>query len=275
MSAGDDDTPTKIWSAQVRRVEDILQRWHEWDVPWCSPPTVVRELTGGSTNQSYLITADNKQWALRLNADNAATIGVDRTCEAQIIERAAAAKIAPPVVYCSVESGVLISEFIEGRHWKATTLDDSEHLRQLLDLVRAVHNLAVEAPAIDYFAHAEHYWATLDAAEVKIPLTLHHEREILLEQRGSHPLNRHSTHLCHHDLSPSNVIDHNGRLYLLDWEYAARGSRTFDYACLATEWNIPLKRLQEHANIDLAKVSDAVRLYRYICRLWELLNQPR
>ena len=273
MLTGDNGTPTKPRSMQVRCVEDILPHWQEWDVPWSTPPRVVRELAGGSTNQSYLITAGNGQWVLRLNADKAATLGVDRKREAAIISRAAAAGIAPAVAYCSIDAGILITEFIDGQHWDAQALDDPERLTQLLDLVRSVHTLDIDTPPIDYVAHAERYWAALDAAKINIPLTLHHEREVLMEQREYNLLSTQFTHLCHHDLSPSNIIDRNGRLYLLDWEYAARGSRAFDYASLAIEWNLPVERLQKHVNIELAKASVAARQYQYICRLWVFLNE--
>lgn len=255
---------------RMRNVEDTLRCWQQWDVPWSSPPRLERELVGGSTNQSYLITADDRQWVLRLNAEGPINYGIDRKHEAAVIARASAAGVAPAIAYCSIERGVLVTEFIDGQHWQPQALSDSEHLTRLLRLVRSVHTLEIDIPAIDYYAHAERYWTELIAAKVDIPPLLRREREQLLEQQALNPVTTHITHLCHHDLSPSNIVDRNGLLYLLDWEYAAHGSRAFDYACIATEWDISIGHLKKHVDIGLEELGAAVNLYRYICRLWQL-----
>ena len=257
----------------MRKVEDILLEWRHWNVGWSCPPRIERELAGGKTNQSYLITADNRRWVLRLNAFDATDFGIDRTREAAVIQCAVVADLAPAVAYCSPEDGILITEFIDGEHWQPQTLDNPEHLAQLLNLVRSVHSLDVDTATIDYFAHGEHYFAQLTAAKIKVPLTLHHERDQLLEQRERNPWRNQIAHLCHHDISPTNVIEFDGRLTLIDWEYAARGSRAFDYAGLATEWNLPLERLQTELGIGFTELSNAARLYQYICRLWALLTE--
>ena len=36
--------------------------------------------------------------------------------------------------------------------------------------------------------------------------------------------------LCHNDLHHLNIIDHDGRLWLVDWEYGGRGDPLFDLA---------------------------------------------
>ncbi len=259
----------------MRTVESILADWREWDTPWSNPPKILRELVGGTTNQSYLIAVDGGRWVLRLNTCKSLKLAVDRTREEIIVKRAAAAGIAPKVGYCSIKAGVLITEFIGGVHWDKKKLVDPEHLSQLLNLLRSVHSLDIDTPAINYFTYAEQYWAALNAEKINIPPALQSERSLILDQREYDPLNPGITHLCHHDLSPSNIIEHEGRLYLLDWEYAARGSRTFDYAGFLTEWGIPIERLQKHEDLDPASIRLAARLYQYICRLWILLNAPQ
>ena len=46
----------------------------------------------------------------------------------------------------------------------------------------------------------------------------------------------------------------------------------YDYAAIASEWDVPLTTLQEYADIDLQDLNVAANLYRYICRLWLLLS---
>jgi thiamine kinase len=254
-------------------IDQVLQGWQGWNVPWTKPPCLERELAGGSTNRNYLIRADERLWVLRINGRNSKTIGIDRRRESAIVKCAAAAGIAPAIAYCSPESGLLITEFIDGRHWETDELDDPERLGRLLDLVTRIHELEVEATPIDYYAHAERYWVQLVSARFDVPDTLRRERETLLEQLITNHSDKPYTHLCHHDLNPSNIIDQNGRLYLLDWEYAAYGSPAFDYASIGAEWGVPIERLPRYVGIDAGALNDAARLYQYICRLWALLNE--
>ncbi len=254
-------------------VEDVLRDWQEWDIGWPDRPSVERELPGGHTNQSFLISADEQLWVLRLNGQHSNTLGIDRTREAAIVEHAAAAGIAPAIAYCSPERGLLVTEFIDGRHWHADTLVDPERLACLLDLVKRVHMLKVDLAPIDYFVHAEFYWTRITEGQRGIPDSLRRERDLMLKHCELKCARNTHTQICHHDLNPANIIDQNGRLYLLDWEYAACGSPAFDYAAISTEWGVPIERLHGYVGIDSATLNDAARLYQYICRLWALLNE--
>ncbi|HCU91146.1 MAG TPA: hypothetical protein DGR97_14440 [Gammaproteobacteria bacterium] len=259
----------------MRNVDRILADWQEWDTPWSNPPKILRALIGGSTNESYLIAVDGGRWVLRLNTCKSSKLAVDRAREETIVKHAAAAGIAPTVGYCSVQAGVLITEFVDGVHWDKKTITDPGNLSQLINLLQSVHTLDVDTPAINYFMYAEQYWAALNAEKIKIPQRLQHERSFIMGHREYDFLNSQGTHLCHHDLSPSNIIQHQDRLYLLDWEYAARGSRTFDYAGFLTEWEISIDQIQKYESLDPESIRLAARLYRYICQLWRLLNASR
>ena len=249
-----------------------LDDWSNWDVPFASAPRLLRELGGGRTNQSYLIEADGRLWVLRLSTPNGTHLGIDREREAAVLRHAVAADLAPAVAYHSLEHGVLITAYIDGQPLGAAALGETENLRRFLDLIRRVHTLEMETPRLDYYAHTERYWHTLIDIGIEIPDTLSRARDKVLSGRSRHPLNPHRARLCHHDLTPQNVIEHGGHLYLLDWEYAACGAPAFDYAAICVEWGLPLERLREHAPTDLEELIHAVELYRYTCGLWMLIN---
>jgi thiamine kinase len=253
--------------------EGVLRGWRAWGLPCDRAPRVVRELMDGRTNRSYLIEADGQRWVLRLNAPNSRRLGIDRHREATILTAAATAGIAPTVAYCAAEHGLLITEFIDGRPLLREALHDPASVARLLSLIRRVHAIKVELPVIDFYAHAERYWQRLIDERFEPPNALLRERRSVTEQRDARLDVVDEVGLCHCDPTPKNVIERDGRLYLFDWEYAARGWSAFDYAAIAIEWDMPLARLQETTGLDQRQLRYAAALYRYTCRLWALINR--
>ena len=75
--------------------------------------------------------------------------------------------------------------------------------------------------------------------------------------------------LCHHDPVVANFVGSPGRLYLIDWEYAATGLQIMDYAALAVEWRADDATVMHHAKWHPQSLSRAKELYRYLCALWQ------
>ncbi len=242
-----------------------LQYWQHWELPFKQKPEVIREISAGRTNQNFLIKANEHMYVLRVNASNSQTLGIDRQREKIILEQASAACLAPEVIYCSVEKGVLITEFIDGQHWQASDLDDPEKCSLLLKNLQRIHALDVATTAFDYQQHAKNYWQQLEDRNTSIPAALYRQREKILPLLASIPA---SIVICHHDPNPKNIIVHADRLYFLDWEYAAPGWPAFDYAALSVEWNIPVDKLESADGIGIGELKKAVDLYVYFCNLW-------
>jgi thiamine kinase-like enzyme len=75
--------------------------------------------------------------------------------------------------------------------------------------------------------------------------------------------------VCHHDPVRSNFVSRADRLYLLDWEYAARGFIAMDYAALSVEWKLDCGEILGRVPLEPAVLDKAKTLYLYLCRLWE------
>lgn len=103
----------------MQRPETILANWERLGLPFQTSPRLLRALSAGQTNRSFLIGADGERFVLRLNAPDAATLGINRQDEARLLTAASAAGIAPAVIHCAPEHGLLITEFIDGRLWVA------------------------------------------------------------------------------------------------------------------------------------------------------------
>jgi thiamine kinase len=243
------------------------------NLPFRGPIEEIRDLSKGRTNKSALIRAEGALWVVRSGSPHARHFGIDRTQEEMVLQSAANACIAPRVAFCSVEREILITEFIDGVHWQPNALRDAARLEKLIDLVQQVHELAIPIPVADYYAHAESYWLQLVATNQRIPDPIKAMREQILRQQQARRSAHTKPKLCHRDITPANLIEYQERLYLLDWEYAARGDPAFDYAAIANEWDVSTRQLLSTSGATETDLAAAGLLYRYTCAMWELLNE--
>ncbi len=248
--------------------DNPLEGWSEWGTPFKSLD-LIDEINTGFTNENYLIKADGQLCVLRINAQNSKALGIDRERERLILELASAEELAPNVMFFSAEHGVLISEFIDGQHWHSPELEDAEKMSLLIDSMKKIHLLQVTTSPFNYYEHAENYWQQLLDRNINIPEELHQKREWLMPQFSNISV---SNIICHHDPNPENIIFKSGKLFFLDWEYAAPGWPVFDFAALSVEWNIPVSELIVHHEIDVNEIIQASELYRYLCDLWLVLQ---
>lgn len=246
--------------------EDPLTHWPEGLLSSGRPPRLVRPLHGGLSNSSHLIEADGALWVLRINSPIPMP-GIDRDREARILKHAVAAGLAPEVLCCAPDSGVLITRYIDGRHWRPHELGAGSRQDRLLELIQSVSRLSAEPPALDYRALGREYLARMrgDVALMQRKLA---DLDALLEEMS--PQSSALT-LTHHDPTPENIIEADGRLFLLDWEYAAPGPACLDPAVLVREWRLTPQVVASVCGQDAADLRHALTLYDLLCDMWRLL----
>ena len=135
--------------------------------------------------------------------------------------------------------------------------------------IEVLHSLPVTPSRFQYRRHAEHYWQQLQSQSPQQVDTLMPVRERVLGILDEIPSR---TSLCHHDPLPANLVESAGKLFFLDWEYAAPGWPAFDYAAISVEWHIGLEELRLPKNISVEECQLAKELYCYLCKLWECLQ---
>lgn len=190
--------------------------WDDRDSNW-------REIAGGRTNRSYLVRTKEGRFVLRLDAEFAGPLGLDRETELRIQRRAAEAGLAAAVVYADPRAGVLISEYLPGPVWTRESLEESRNLEVLADVLRAVHALPLAGSRFDAPAIARRYAAALagDAAQ---------QPQIAGALRAAEAAPAVEEYACcHNDVVASNIVG-AGRPRLLDWEYACDNDPYFDLA---------------------------------------------
>lgn len=248
--------------------ETALDSWRGWDAPLDTRPVVIRELGEGRSNRSFLLETGSEKMVLRVNSTPTALPNPDRAVEARVWRVASEAGIAPRLLYTHPQGEFLVSAYIENE-LPGRPQDYPGLTEQALELLQRCHWLDVDAPIIDYTAHIERYWQVIERQTISPDPSLVAQRILmdeLLEELCSAGAEK---GLCHHDPVVENFVGSHERLYLIDWEYAARGLRVLDYAALVVEWGMDEDAIIKLTGSDSESLTRAKSLYRYMCSLWE------
>ena len=247
-----------------------LASWQQWHGKLPVKPEISARLDGGLSNQSYLLVSGDTRMVLRLNNNDTTLPGDNRMAEATIWKAASAAGIAPPLLYFDEQAGFLVSQYIEG-NLPPQPQNNKALLDQVFELISKCHSLNVTAPTLDYKQHIENYWRLIEKNKKPPTKALLNQRKPMQRLLDSLLKTNPQTALCHHDLVKANFVGNPDNLYLIDWEYAARGLAIMDYAGLAVEWNVSNDTILSQTAINPTPLAMAQQLYRYLCSLWKAI----
>jgi thiamine kinase len=190
-------------------------------------------LHGGLSNHSWRAAHDGRSYFIRFGGPDAASLGVDRHGERMLLVTAGAAGLAPPLVACDPANGLLVTHYLAGGPWRRDDAHDPRNLERIAERLRVLHGLPVPAgvPEVDFSAQAQRLSSQLGALGVTDLLlaTIAQSAFAVLASRPP------ATALCHNDLHHLNILDHEGRLWLVDWEYGGCGNPLFDLASFACQ----------------------------------------
>jgi thiamine kinase-like enzyme len=234
------------------------------------------EPIGTSTNFVARATLGAERVALRIPRAHTASVPIDRGVEQSALATAAGAGLAPPLLASDAHAGILITRWIDGDVWSWDRAREPGAQELIGRLLRRLHALALPAdvPVLDLDSLVSHYLAAL--AEKRDPwlgeCAALQPRALQLLDRMRSPRNA----LCHCDVHHANLLESDGTLFLLDWEYAGGCDPYFDLAAYAVyhELDDPaLERLlKAHGMRDLPDALTTLHRWRwvveYVCLLW-------
>lgn len=235
---------------------------------------MIEPLSGGRSNRSFLLDADGSRMVLRINATDAFLPGANRNHEIKIWQAASQRGIAPPLVHVDEKSRFLVSRYISN-NLTAQAPPNEAFVEQAFDLLERCHQLALDTPGIDYSSHIEHYWKTIESQGGLQNPALYDQREPMRRLLETLLNSGAQTGLCHHDPVIANFVGNPDRLYLIDWEYAARGLRVMDYAALGVEWGIDEALIITRTGLEPELLIMAKSWYGYLCDLWAACSSPQ
>jgi thiamine kinase-like enzyme len=202
--------------------------------PWAAASSVaVVPLPGGLTNRNYRVDVDGEAFHLRIWAERASLLGIDRQREYRCTVAAGRAGVAPEVVYFLPEVGAMVTRFVAGRPLAIADLSDAGTARRVVETIRRCHTGAVFDAAYSPFRSIEAYQRVARRHRAPLPpdIDLLSRRVAEIETATRPGV---VVRACHNDLWGPNLIDDGRRVRLVDWEYAGTGDLFFDLANLAS-----------------------------------------
>jgi thiamine kinase len=240
----------------------------------------IQALTHGLTSETYRVQRDGRTYALKTATPQRADFGLDLAWEAQLLQRAGSAGLAPPLVFCDLERTVL-SRWVVGRSWSPPEVRHAANITRIAQLLRRVHALSVPLPAriMSPMSWIRVYGAALSrhsqgAADGSLRTAAESRWQQLAELPPAVGV------VCHSDLHAMNLIEVDETLTLLDWEYAHVSDPLWDLAGWAANNDFEPETQRELLMIYLGIAPAAAQckrlrllmwLYDYVCLLWSEL----
>ena len=236
----------------------------------------MQRLSAGLVHESYRVTRDGHEYSLRLPIADAGAIALDRAWEAQLLELAAQARLAPTVRYQDAARGILLSDWLAGQTWDAGQVESHAGLARIALLLRAVHALPIPLPAhamspVDWVRHYD----SSSAVAAPKHRSMAADR---LQQWAALPAA--APVVCHGDLHALNLVQSGDSLRLLDWEYAHVSEAFWDLAGWCANGDLDDGARRRLLECYLARPATAQQwrrlelsswLYDYICLQWSAL----
>lgn len=207
-------------------------------LPFWKGRPVLTALEGGRTNRNYLAEDARARYFVRCGED-IPHLGISRRAERRSAELAAEAGLTPRIRYAA--DGILITDFISGTALDPATACEPQMLGRIARHLRALHRLPAASglPPFCPVTASLFYLDQLDDAS--LPLARESLRRHLTRLPRSTP-----RCLVHGDLIPENfILDREGRLHLVDWEYAGNGEPEIDIALIASNFDLSREQLAD------------------------------
>lgn len=196
----------------------------------------------GSTNLSFRFTHQNEHYVLRLGTNRADVLTINRNAEYAALTVAAGLGIGASLVAFDVSTGDMITRQIEGRELNGGDFENPQLVRDAALLLRRLHHEKIDY-LFDPNADIERRLSYVREKGVPLHARFEEAYQVYLdakERAADTP--KEYTGLCHNDPFANNfLLADDGKLYLIDYEYAGMGCVFYDIACLIAWWPVERK----------------------------------
>jgi thiamine kinase-like enzyme len=245
-------------------------------MPGLAADSVVSMLSDGPTNTSYLVRRGEELCVLRLDKPLASELGLDRAAEHDIIETTSLAGIGGRPLHFDPDNGISLRQYLPGRPWLETDLQDAGNLKRLASRLRDLHALPPIGNSFEPGRAARRYAQHLGTAEAR---QFADTANLLLAELH---YDQARECLCHNDLVAGNIVEGSDGLFLIDWEYAGLGDPWFDLALVVEHHELDdglqagfvfayLQR--EPREQEMKRLLAWRRFYRALLSLWRLRTE--
>ena len=221
---------------------------------------VIAPLKQGMTNDSYYLELDGRGYVLRLNGAGSEKL-IDRQEEVATYRTIASSGIAEPVIAISPTGGYKISELLSGVH--NCRPQDMSEVQACMKKLRWFHELSLPYhKPFDILQKIAFY------EDLRKRPSEHDDyaivREAVFRLAPLRHLRSRPLRLCHIDAVYDNfLLTEDGRVYLVDWEYAAGCDPLMDPAMFSIYAGYRERRALHLLDIYLGHPATREERYRY------------
>jgi thiamine kinase-like enzyme len=202
---------------------------------WKGRQPKVSQLSGGLTNENYLVEAAGLKYVMRIPGQSTELLSIDRANEVFNTKAAATTGIGPRVLEHIPSLDALVLEFIPGATMSAATLQSKAMASRMAASFRTLHGAPRFLKDFNMFRLIEDYLLIVDEHEVTIPAGYRDRLPTIArveEAVGSAAL---PSVPCHNDLLCENFIDDGAALRIVDYELSGNNDPCFDLGNTAQE----------------------------------------
>lgn len=234
----------------------------------------------GLTNESWLVRTKQDDVVVRISNAAEQALQIDRQSEASVLAAVDAAGIGPEVIVCDPARRLLVTRYLGGT-WSEADAVQAQNIQRLGQLFRRLHRVPPPTGVrrVELSDTLEGYFRTLQERGLQPALITKSLRERALQVALKLRENSAAT-LCHNDVHHLNITD-DGKLRLIDWEYAGIGQRLFDLAsvCVYHKYDKLQREQLLSAYTSLSELTTwhrlelACWLFDYVRDLWMAVRE--
>jgi len=241
---------------------------------------------GGMTNHSYKITRnDGEEYLVRIPGDGTEEM-INRLDERKSTELGCNLEIDSPLLYFG-DDGRKVMKFIHNpQEMNEEVMRRKENLLQAAAIFHKLHTCGVDTGVrFEVFEMAELYEKIIREGGVAFYDDYEEVKQTVMDIKAAVDATGIAPRVpCHNDSLMGNwVLDGDGRLFLIDWEYSGMNEAMWDLSCLSIEADYSPENDDElleayygrPATIDEKKRFIAAKMYvDYLWTLWGLTRIP-
>ena len=202
---------------------------------WRGRPLSISPLSGGLTNENYLVELEGTKYVMRLPGKSTELLSIDRENEVFNTIAAATTGIGPRVLEHVPGVDVMVLEFIPGPTMSAKTLQSPRMMARMAQSFHRLHAAPRFLHDFNMFRLIDQYLRIVDENGVPIPDGYRDwlpnvgqiERAVGVAGLVEVP--------CHNDLLCENFIDDGAALRIVDYELSGNNDPCFDLGNTAQE----------------------------------------
>ena len=202
---------------------------------WKGQLPKVSQLSGGLTNDNYLVETGGQKYVMRIPGQSTELLSIDRANEVYNTKAAATTGIGPRVLEHVPGLDVLVLEFIEGSTMSARALQSKEMAARIAASFSRLHASPRFFQDFNMFRLIETYLGIVDEHRVTIPDGYRDWLPTISRIEHATVAGALPPVPCHNDLLCENFIDDGKALRIVDYELSGNNDPCFDLGNTAQE----------------------------------------